>query len=62
MSAVELLQLLRDSGSIVSSNDCSEAEIVCARARHWFWVDEDGFGYVYRPRRTDAHGQTGGAP
>lgn len=52
MTAETLLRLLRDGGEVVSSALCSEPEIVQARALGWMWVDPDGFGYVYRERRT----------
>lgn len=48
MSAERLLQRLRDGGEIVSTAQCSEAEIVVARAAGRIWVDDAGFGYLYR--------------
>jgi hypothetical protein len=47
MTAEALLKMLREGGHIKSSNDCSAFEIALARACHRFYVDEDGFGYVY---------------
>lgn len=44
-----LISLLREKGgAIVSSNDCSPMEIADARATDRFWVDENGFGFVWR--------------
>jgi hypothetical protein len=44
------LKKLRDGGNVVSSNDCSEAEVAYAQACGRIYVDEDGFGYIYRPK------------
>ena len=38
-----------ERGCIVSSADCSHAELVQAQACKRFFVDEDGMGYVHRP-------------
>ena len=37
-------------GAIVSSADCSVAEIAIARASGRFFVDDDGYGYVLRTK------------
>lgn len=42
------LKKLREGGAIVSSNQCSTLEIDDARASNRFFVDEDGYGYVWR--------------
>lgn len=39
---------LRDGGALVSSNECSVIEITNARSTNRFFVDDEGFGYVYR--------------
>lgn len=39
---------LRSGGAIVSSNECSEIEISNARVTDRFFVDNDGYGYVWR--------------
>lgn len=49
MNALEFLKkVANEGGAIVSSNECSEMEIVNARATDRFYVDEDGMGYVWR--------------
>ena len=47
-NAQNFLEKLRDGGAIVSSNECSELEIANARTTDRFFVDDDGFGYVWR--------------
>ncbi len=42
--------MLREGGSIVSSESCSADEVILANARGRVFHDKDGFGYVYRPR------------
>jgi len=49
MDITQFLEALcRERGAIVSSNDCSEIEIVYARACNRFYVDSNGLGYVLR--------------
>ena len=48
MDANEFLVKLRYGGAIVSSNECSEMEIVNAKATNRFFVDNHNFGYVWR--------------
>lgn len=43
-------ELFHKGGAIVSSSDCSEAEIVAAQACGRFAVDENGFGFVRRTK------------
>lgn len=43
-----LKKVQEHGGAIVSSNECSQLEIDDARATDRFFVDEDGFGYVWR--------------
>lgn len=51
MNANTFLSLLgEERGAIVSSADCSEMEIAFARDQGRFYVDNDGMGYVMRPR------------
>lgn len=53
-----LLKLVETKGGcVVSSNDCSEWEIVAARACDRFYVDSRAYGYVIRPsqKRTRNH-------
>lgn len=45
-----ILQLVKEGGAIVSSNDCHEIEIANARSCGRFAVDEDGLGFVRRPK------------
>ena len=45
-----LEQLVKEGGAIVSSNDCSEMELVNARAGGRFAVD-DGLGFVLRTKK-----------
>lgn len=45
-----LAALVAERGALVSSGDCSEAEIVIARVCGRFFVTDDGLGYVLRPR------------
>jgi hypothetical protein len=46
--ASDFLKRLREGGTIVSSNDCSADEIALALRDNRFFVDTEGFGYVYR--------------
>lgn len=48
-AAFALLKLLRDGGHIVSSAAVSSEVIAAARGETMMMVDNDGFGYVYRP-------------
>ncbi|MCK9587968.1 MAG: hypothetical protein WC069_06405 [Candidatus Shapirobacteria bacterium] len=49
MRAIQFLkQLATNGGAIVSSNSCSEMEIADAKATDRFFVDEEGFGFVWR--------------
>ena len=49
MTPTELLvELVKHGGAIVSSNDCTEMEIVDARVHGRFAVDDEGMGYVRR--------------
>ena len=49
--ATELLAaLVRERGVIVTSADCSEAEIAFARVDGRFYVADDGIGYVLRTK------------
>lgn len=49
MTPMELIQqLIREGGAIVSSNDCTEMEIVDARVHGRFAVDSEGMGFVRR--------------
>lgn len=46
----ELFEKLKmNKGKIVSSASCTELEISEARVSARFYVDEDGFGFVYFP-------------
>jgi hypothetical protein len=52
MDSLEFLSsLAKEGGEIVSSGECSAAEIVFARAERRFFADADGMGYVRRPAR-----------
>ena len=51
--ALAFLEKLKEGGTIVSSNDCSPYEISLARCCHRFFVDAQGFGYVYRPKKKE---------
>lgn len=51
MNAQTFLEKLRDGGAIVSSNECSELEIMDARATDRFFADDEGFGYVWRTQK-----------
>jgi len=43
-------QLIREGGAIVSSAECSDMEIAVAQSVGRFSVDENGFGFVRRPK------------
>ena len=47
----QLLEKLKEGGSIVSSNDCSQLEIAEAKACDRMHVDENGFGFIYFPKK-----------
>lgn len=49
MTGLAFLERLKDGGQIVSTGDCSEIEIAVAFACHRVFVNEDGFGFLYRP-------------
>lgn len=44
----EFLEKLRSGGAIVSSNECSQMELADANITGRFFIDEDGYGYVWR--------------
>jgi hypothetical protein len=51
MEAADILaQLVNERGALVSSANCTESEIVAARAFGRFFVTADGLGFVLRPR------------
>ncbi len=70
MKPIELIQqLVKEGGAIVSSNDCTEMELVDARLHGRFAVDDDGMGFVRRSKEwlarihlRDAYNQPKGAP
>lgn len=41
---------IRSGGAIVSTKSCSEQELIAARITNRFFVDEDGFEYVWHPQ------------
>ncbi|MBL1176935.1 hypothetical protein [Pantanalinema sp. GBBB05] len=47
-NAGDFLKKVREGGAIVCSGECSEVEIANAQATNRWFVDEDGFGYVWR--------------
>lgn len=48
MTAEDFLRLLADNGgAITSSNDHDQEEIDRAREESRFYVDADGFGYIW---------------
>lgn len=47
MTIEEFLQLVTRGGAITSSNECTPEEISLAQAEDRFFVDADGYGYVY---------------
>lgn len=52
MSEKEFIDLLGETrGAMVSSADCSEIEIAFARVCNRFFVNEQGFGFVIRPKK-----------
>lgn len=52
VAAEELLdQLAAFGGYIVSSGDCSEMEIAHARAEGRMYVNEQGLGFIRRPKQ-----------
>lgn len=69
MTPTQLLgQLIEEGGAIVTSNECSQMEIVDAHATGRFAVDAECYGYVRRTKewlaiqknREAAHPNTGG--
>jgi len=44
----QLILKLRGGGVIISSDNCTLCEISSSMANDNMWVDEDGFGYVYK--------------
>lgn len=47
----ELIRKLAiDGGCIVSSGDCSSLEIADAQATNRMYVDDDGLGFILRPK------------
>lgn len=49
--ALKFLQrLASDNGAIVSSNSCPIEAIEQARLDGRFFVDNEGFGYIFRPK------------
>lgn len=45
-----IADLVSEGGAIVSSGDCHEMEIAFAQACGRFAVDDDGMGFVRRPK------------
>lgn len=45
-----LKKLAHEGGQIVSSSVCSSAEIALANKENRFFVDDESFGYVLRPK------------
>lgn len=44
-----LFELLKQGGKIVSSNDCTVVEIIVASSCGRWYVDEQGFAFIYFP-------------
>ena len=46
----DLLMMLRTGGTLIADAGCSTDEFIAARREGRMFVDEDGFGYVYKPK------------
>jgi len=53
MELKQFLRLLLKGGTIVCSSECTEFELNIAKACNRFFVDDEGFGYVYRPEKNE---------
>lgn len=47
MEAEEFLRRLLDGGAITSSNEATPDEISLAQAEDRFFVDSEGYGFIY---------------